>query len=63
MFERRIATFIAKDQWKSLEAMINQVYGTPKTTTELDVTSGKEKLNSVEVIKVIEARAKNILEE
>lgn len=34
LFERKLATFIAKGQWKEIEGMINQVYGTPKQVVE-----------------------------
>lgn len=34
LFERKLATAIKKAQWKEIEAIINQVYGTPKQTIE-----------------------------
>ena len=34
LFERKLATCIAKGQWKEIEGMINQVYGKPKETIE-----------------------------
>ena len=34
LFERKLAQAIAKGNWKEIEGMINQVYGTPKATTE-----------------------------
>lgn len=32
-FERKIANCLAKGDWKTLESMINQVYGQPSQTT------------------------------
>lgn len=39
LFERKLAGFINKGDWKTIESMINQVYGQPKQPTEttLDV--------------------------
>lgn len=39
LFERKLAGFINKGDWKTIESMINQVYGQPKQQTEttLDV--------------------------
>lgn len=39
LFERKLAGFINKGDWKTIESMINQVYGSPKQQTEttLDV--------------------------
>lgn len=37
LFERKLATCIAKGQWKEIEGMINQVYGTPKQQIEHNV--------------------------
>lgn len=34
LFERKLATCIAKGEWKEIEGMINQVYGKPKETIE-----------------------------
>lgn len=33
-FERKIALNLAKGDWKTIESMINQVYGTPKQVVE-----------------------------
>lgn len=33
-FERKLATAINKGDWKSIESMINQVYGMPKQQVE-----------------------------
>ena len=39
LFERKLATCIAKGQWKEIEGMINQVYGKPKESFEVkDIT-------------------------
>ena len=37
LFERKLAQCIFKGEWKEIEAMINQVYGTPKQITEVKV--------------------------
>lgn len=34
LFERKLATCIAKGQWKEIEGMMNQVYGFPKQSIE-----------------------------
>lgn len=34
LFERKLATCIAKGQWKEIEGMMNQVYGAPKVIQE-----------------------------
>ena len=34
LFERKLATCIAKGQWKEIEGMMNQVYGQPKQIVE-----------------------------
>lgn len=34
LFERKLATCIAKGQWKEIEGMMNQVYGAPKIIQE-----------------------------
>lgn len=34
LFERKLATCIAKGQWKEIEGMMNQVYGYPKIMQE-----------------------------
>lgn len=39
LFERKLATCIAKGQWKEIEGMMNQVYGQPKQSIEtVDLT-------------------------
>lgn len=34
LFERKLATCIAKGQWREIEGMMNQVYGQPKVVQE-----------------------------
>ena len=34
LFERKLATCIAKGQWREIEGMMNQVYGAPKIIQE-----------------------------
>jgi len=34
LFERKLAICIRKGEWKEIESMINQVYGTPKAVIE-----------------------------
>lgn len=42
LFERKLATCIAKGQWKEFEGMMNQVYGQPKQSVEtIDLTPPK----------------------
>lgn len=41
LFERKLATCIAKGQWKEFEGMMNQVYGQPKQKIETTVTAPK----------------------
>lgn len=42
LFERKLATCIAKGQWKEIEGMMNQVYGQPKQSVEtIDLTPPK----------------------
>ena len=35
LFERKLAGFINKGDWKTIESMINQVYGTPKQSMDV----------------------------
>lgn len=48
LFERKLATCIAKGQWKELEGMMNQVYGQPKQRIETTVTAPKPLVNLTE---------------
>lgn len=41
LFERKLATCIAKGQWKEIEGMLNQVYGQPKQKIESVITAPK----------------------
>lgn len=41
LFERKLATCIAKGNWKEIEGMMNQVYGQPKQKIETTVTATK----------------------
>jgi len=41
LFERKLATCIAKGQWKEIEGMMNQVYGQPKQKIESVITAPK----------------------
>ena len=45
MFERRLAEAILRGDWKTIESMINQVYGQPKSST--DITTGGKSLNPI----------------
>lgn len=40
-FERKLAVSIQKGDWKTVESMINQVYGQPKQTVQAEVTAPK----------------------
>ena len=42
LFERKIANCLIKGDWKTIESMINQVYGMPKQSMEtIDLTPPK----------------------
>lgn len=41
LFERKLATCIAKGQWREIEGMMNQVYGQPKQKIESVITAPK----------------------
>lgn len=41
LFERKLATCIAKGEWKEIEGMMNQVYGQPKQKIESVITAPK----------------------
>lgn len=50
LFERRLARSLLKEnEWKVTESMVNQVYGTPKQTSETDITSGGEKITGLQI--------------
>lgn len=40
-FERKLAISIQDGDWKTVESMINQVYGQPKQTVQAEVTAPK----------------------
>ena len=48
LFERKLATCIAKGNWKELEGMMTQVYGQPKQKIETTVTAPKPLVNLAE---------------
>ena len=37
LFERKLATCIAKGQWKEIEGMMNQIYGQPRQAVETTI--------------------------
>ena len=41
LFERKLATCIAKGQWKEIEGMLHQVYGQPNQKIESVITAPK----------------------
>ena len=45
LFERKLATAIAKGQWREIKEMIQEVYGKPKES--VDVTSGGEPMTAL----------------
>ena len=45
LFERKLATAIAKGQWREIKEMIQEVYGKPKES--VDVTSGGEPIKAL----------------
>ena len=47
LFEHKLAEALKKGEWKQIESMVNQVYGTPKQTQ--DITTGGEKLQPLMV--------------
>lgn len=48
LFERKLATCIAKGQWKEIEGMMNQVYGQPKQKIESTVIAPKPLVDMTE---------------
>lgn len=48
LFERKLATCIAKGNWKEIEGMMNQVYGLPKQKIENTVITPKPLVNLTE---------------
>ena len=45
LFERKLATAIAKGQWREIKEMIQEVYGKPKES--VDVTTGGEPMRAL----------------
>lgn len=45
LFERKLATAIAKGQWREIKEMIQEVYGKPKES--VDVTTGGEPIKAL----------------
>lgn len=41
LFERKLATCIAKGQWREIEGMMNQVYGAPKQQIDHTIAEPK----------------------
>ncbi len=54
LFERKLAKFLAENDWKTIREMMHEIYGTPKQS--VDVTSGGEKIKTV--VEIIDARSK-----
>lgn len=48
LFKRKIAKAIDKGEWKTLEAMMNQVYGTPKQQVALEAPMPKPLIDLTE---------------
>lgn len=48
LFERKLATCIAKGNWKEIEGMMNQVYGQPKQKIEQTVIAPKPLIDLTE---------------
>ncbi len=55
LFDRKLAKFIADGEWKTIREMVAEVYGTPKSTT--DITSGGQPIKTV--VEIIDARSKS----
>ena len=45
LFERKLATAIAKGQWREIKEMIQEVYGKPKES--VDLTTGGEPMTAL----------------
>lgn len=50
-FEHKLASCIIKGQWKEIEGMINQVYGTPKQTIDVKEIAPPTPLEDLQVVK------------
>ena len=56
LFERKLATAIAKGQWREIKEMIQEVYGKPKES--VDVTTQGESIN-MPVVRIIDDRQRD----
>ena len=56
LFERKLATAIAKGQWREIKEMIQEVYGKPKES--MDVTTGGDKL-TIASVEFVNGKDKN----
>lgn len=54
LFERRLAIAIRNSDWKTIDSMINQVYGKPKES--VDVTTKGESINAYRELTAEELR-------
>ena len=57
-FEHKLASCIMKGQWKEVEGMINQVYGTPKQTIDVKEIQAPTPLEDLQVVKVEKKKKK-----
>lgn len=55
LFERKLATAIAKGQWREIKEMIEQVYGKAKESMELSNPDG----NLAPTVRIIDERSKS----
>lgn len=55
LFERKLASFINKGEWDEIRGMIQEVYGTPKSTvvTKVEVSDPYEGLTTEELKKLL----------
>lgn len=49
LFERKLAIAINKGEWKHIESMINQVYGTPRQTVD-NLNNGESFENQTNIV-------------
>ena len=57
LFERKLATAIAKGQWREIKEMIQEVYGKPQEN--IDLTSKGDKLN-VALVEFVDGDNKDV---
>lgn len=55
LFERKLATAIAKGQWREIKEMIQEVYGKPKESVDVNNPDG----NLAPVVRIIDSRDKS----